>query len=109
MANRMPTQLRGPIPNGMNTYGLGLISLSGSHLISFSHQIKIRINYFHWRRFNDIISPVGIESVGIRVVLLVVVKWECWNSYDYALLDANAIVGHFLIASSLNPDKSRNV
>jgi hypothetical protein len=35
------------------------------------------------------------------------VKGEGWNSYDYALLDANAIISHFLIAHSLNSEKSK--
>ena len=33
IANRIPTQLRGPIPKGTKAYWFGLMSLSGSHLL----------------------------------------------------------------------------
>lgn len=39
----MPTQLRGPIPNGMKAYWFGLISLSESHLFEIG-QLKLLFN-----------------------------------------------------------------
>lgn len=49
------------------------------------------------------ITPVGIESVWVRIVFFVVMESKCWNRYNSSFFYMNAIVTKIFITSSLNP------
>ena len=76
MANRIPTQFLGPIPNGIKAFGLGLIGLSAFHL-SWTYWAILFVSIFSVENVcvcEGLLRqlPIGIEPTGFRIVFFVV-------------------------------------